>query len=50
MKKENVIKWLRQCSDVDQDALCEDCPYTNCEDCAGALMQDAAVILSVEEG
>lgn len=50
MKKENVIKWLRQCSDVDQDALCEECPYTNCEDCAGALMQAAAELIENQEG
>lgn len=49
MKKEVVLKWLRQCSDVDQDEVCTECPYSNCEDCAGALMQDAAVLLSLEE-
>ena len=49
MNKEDVIKWLRECSDVDQDAVCAECPYASCEDCAGALMLDAAVILAVEE-
>lgn len=46
MEKEVVLKWLRQCSDVDQDAVCAECPFASCEDCAGELMKEAAKVLT----
>lgn len=49
MDKENVLKWLRQCTDADQDAVCAECPYAECEDCAGALMQAAADVIENKE-
>ena len=45
MEKEVVLKWLRQCSDVDQDAVCAECPFASCEDCAGELLKEAAQVL-----
>lgn len=46
MEKETIIKWLLECSDEGSGESCNDCPCVNCEDCAGALMQEAAMILS----
>lgn len=49
MEKEVVLKWLRQCSDVDQDAVCAECPFASCEDCAGKLMAEAAAVMGDQE-
>jgi hypothetical protein len=46
MTKEQIIKWLQECSDEGSGESCNDCPCVNCEDCAGTLMQEAAMILS----
>ena len=50
MKKENVIKWLRQCSDEGRGESCNDCPRVNCDDCAGEVMRQAAAVLDDQEG
>lgn len=46
MKKEDVIKWLRECSDEGSGVGCEECPFASCDDCAGELMKEAANVLS----
>lgn len=50
MEKEIVLKWLRECSDEGSGVGCEECPFGSCEDCAGALMAEAAAVLAGEEG
>ncbi|MBQ9165402.1 MAG: hypothetical protein IJX71_00495 [Oscillospiraceae bacterium] len=49
MKKELVIKWLHNCSEDGSGELCEECPFTSCEDCGGALMQAAADVIENKE-
>ena len=48
IKEKDVAYWLRECTDATSEKECCECPYFNYEDCAGKLMQDAAVILAVE--
>lgn len=50
MTKEEVIKWLLECSDEGDGASCVECPFGKCEDCAGELMAEAAMMLAGEEG
>lgn len=50
MNKEQVIKWLLECSDEGDGESCNDCPYANCDDCAGELMKEAAKVLGNQEG
>lgn len=50
MEKEIVLKWLLECSDEGDGENCCECPFTNCEDCAGELMAEAAMMLAGEEG
>lgn len=50
MEKELVIKWLQECSDEGDGASCVECPFAKCEDCAGELMAEAAMMLAGEEG
>lgn len=45
MEKEQLIKWLRECSADGSGEHCTECPYFECEDCAGELLKDAAEIL-----
>ena len=45
MEKEIVLKWLRECSELEQNEICENCPFNSCEDCGGALMQAAADVI-----
>ena len=49
MEKELVIKWLHNCSEDGSGELCEECPFTSCEDCAGELMRQAAAVLGGKE-
>jgi hypothetical protein len=46
MTKEEVIKWLQECSDEGSDENCNECPCVNCEDCAGEIMNEAAKVLA----
>ncbi len=50
MEKELVIKWLHECSDEGSGESCNECPCVNCDDCVGALMEEAAVLLAGKEG
>ena len=50
IKEKEVIKWLRECSDEGSGESCCECPYAKYDDCAGKLMQDAAIIMAVKEG
>lgn len=45
MEKEIVLTWLRECSADGSGEHCTECPYFECEDCAGELLKDAAEIL-----
>lgn len=49
IKEKGVIYWLLECSEEGSGESCSDCPYFEHDDCAGKLMQDAAVILSTKE-
>lgn len=49
MEKELVIKWLLECSDEGDGESCVNCPCVNCDDCAGALMAEAAAVLAGKE-
>ena len=46
MTKEEVIKWLLECSDEGSGESCNECPCVNCDDCAGELMKEAAKALA----
>ena len=46
MTKEEVIKWLQECSGEGSGESCNECPCVNCDDCAGTLMQEAAKVLA----
>ena len=48
IKEKGVIYWLLECSEEGNGENCCECPYFKHDDCAGELMQDAAVILAVE--
>lgn len=50
IKEKEVIKWLRECSDEGSGESCCECPYAKYDDCAGKLMQHAAIIMAVKEG
>lgn len=50
MERETILKWLLECSEEGDGESCKDCPFTECEDCAGALMAAAAAELDVLEG
>ena len=50
MTKEEVFKWLLECSDEGNGESCNECPCVNCDDCAGELMRQAAAILGNQEG
>ena len=50
MDKEQVIKWLLECSDEGSGESCNECPCVNCDDCAGELMRQAAAVLDDQEG
>ena len=49
IKENEVMKWLRECSDEGSGESCCECPYANYEDCAGKLMLDAAVVMAIKE-
>ena len=46
MTKEEVMKWLLECSDEGSGESCNECPCVNCDDCAGTLMLEAAKVLA----
>jgi len=50
MNKEEIIKWLLECSDEGDGESCVNCPCVNCDDCAGELMRQAAAVLAGKEG
>lgn len=50
MDKNTVLIWLEKCGGEDHDEICEECPFVNCEDCAGALMTEAARVLKESGG
>ena len=48
MKKEDVLKWLRECGGGNGER-CHECPYCEITDCSGALMRDAADLIENQE-